>query len=72
MSPEAKGQVLGVLISGETIIVKAYSPEPLIPCKVLNAISWLSDCAKPLPMEKAMKTTNAPRTVVFRPVKSLS
>lgn len=61
-----------MLISSETIIVSAYSPEPPIPCSVLNAINWSNDWAKPQPIENAMNTTNAPSTVVFRPVKSLS
>ncbi|TGO91922.1 hypothetical protein BPOR_0015g00320 [Botrytis porri] len=40
-------------------MVKEYRPEPPMPCKALNAISWFSVFANPHAIEKAENMMNA-------------
>jgi hypothetical protein len=59
-------------ISGSTIIVREYNPEPPIPCIARKTMSWFMDCARPLAKENPENKIQAKMTAPLRPMPSLS
>jgi hypothetical protein len=70
--PLMRPQCLAGDISGSTIIVRENNPEPPMPCKARNTISWLREVARPLASAKAENSIQAITTAIFRPMPSLS